>query len=223
MPRRFRRSGYKGRYRRRKSGARSWARAGASVGRWAYQAYKGVKYLKGLVNAELHKTDSTAASFPITTGGVVVQQLNQVAIGDSSSTRTGNSIFVRRFDMRGTVTINGAAVASVVRMILFVDNQQIDDTVPTVAQLLQTASVNSPLNANTVGRFTIWKDFKFTLSAVRNPIRPFRILHNCKHHIRFNGAAASDYQKGCVWIVMITDDANNPSCVFENRTSFYDN
>jgi len=196
---------------------------GKKLGYYAYKAYQGVRYLKGLVNAELHKSDQVASAFSVTQSGVIVQQLSQIAQGDTDSTRTGNSIFCRSTDMRGILRINGMGVASIVRIMMFIDLQQVDDTVPTVTQVLDTASVNSPLNNATVGRFSVLYDRKYTLTAVRNPIIPVRIYRKMRHHIRFNGANATDYQKGCIWVLVITDDAANPTFEFSSRTNFYDN
>lgn len=213
--------------RRGRKFGRSWgsqgARFGRSVGSLAWRAYRGVRYLKGLVNAELYKYDVSDAR-NIGNDGADVFNMTGMAQGDGDSDRTGLSCFIRSVYIRAQFVIAAAANETNIRMILVRDSQQIADTVPPLSAVLEALTMVAPLNNTTVGRFTILKDRTFSMSQNGNQTMVRQFWVPMKHHVRFNGTGASDIQKGGLYLYFLSDQpTNEPGLILYTRTSYHDN
>lgn len=223
MPRYFRRRGRfarRGRFRRRKRFMPRLSNL-QMASMLAKRAWSGVKYIKGLVNSEKHVFESNLTTAVDSAG--VINGLISVAQGDTNITRSGNSIFCRKLVMRGSYLLHASATSTVIRYIIFVDNQQVSDTAPAVTAVLAAADVDSMLNVGNWGRFQLLLDRTIVLDS-NYPKRYVKHVIPMKHHVRFNGAAASDNQKGTFYILQISDEATNtptPNLTFQ--TYFYDN
>lgn len=186
-------------------------------------AWSGVKGLRALVNAEKHFVDGGANGTIAAATGTVID-FSQIAQGDTISTRTGNSILVNNIQLRSLVTFNASATNTLVRAFLVQDLQQVADTPPTAASILDSVSPLAPLNRLSLGRYKIIMNKKFILDSqhptkVVNFYRKFK-----KHHFRYNGTAVGDIQKGGLYIVFVHNEATNlPSINYSSTTVFYDN
>lgn len=214
-------------YRRRNYKRRSvpWYRKKYSAVQLASKAVAGVRYLKGLVNAELHKRDSVGGINPDYIGSMI--SLNNIAQGNADNERTGNSIFVRYVNSSGMITMSSLATSTAVRVMLVCDKQQIGDTPPTAPMVLEnTASTTAPyskLNSDTVGRFTILSSKLYLLNSDR-PSCSWFLKKSMRHHIRYNGATSTDIQKGGLYLLVISNEQNNvPNFTRDTRVSYYDN
>lgn len=211
-------------YRKKTSSWNSWFQKGVTPKEAIDYAVSGVSYLKGLVNSELYKYDDVLAS-AVTTSGVI-SSMNLIAQGDGEGQRTGNSIFVRNIAMQGQAIRNASGAtpdSQVVRLVIFQDTQQIADTAPAITDVLETNSVNSYLNKANVGRFKVLFNKKMYLSS-QMPQVPFNYFKTLRHHIRFNGSATSDVQKGGLYYFFISNEATNgPSIAMRLRVSYHDN
>lgn len=191
----------------------------------AYRAFKGVQYLKGLVNSERMYLDNT-----LTLGASQSQifGLTSLAQGDASNNRTGNSILLRSLYMRGRMEINSAVTSNTrICILLIKDKQQVSDTSPGIADIVTSSTDPDTLvNRNTAGRFKIlWrKNYILTpVSGGRNAIDLSKYW-KVYDHVRFNGTASSDIQKNGYYLVVITSEsANYPTVVFNARTGYHDN
>lgn len=218
-----------GRYRRRRRFYRRrkpvpWYAKKYSLGSLASKAWSGVKYLKGLVNAERYKLDTSATTTDILNTGTVVH-LSAVAQGDGDSARTGNSIFARSLLVRGFWTWNSTAAApQQVRVSVVQDLRQISDTAPGFTDIYAGANVQSFLNTATVGSFKVLRTLSFSINDMV-PERRFQIKIPMRHHIRYNGTASSDIQKGGLYLVMSSDQttSNGPTMTWISRLSYHDN
>lgn len=203
---------------------RQWQKSGAKAGNYAYSAWKGVQYLKGLINVERKVKIESANNQSINgTTGLVVE-LTNVSQGDGQTTRDGNSIFCRNVFGRHAITRNAAgASVQLVRFMVVKDLQQQGDTNPTVSDILNAADPLSPLSLASRGRFTILRDKLITLTD-QYPNHTQKLNVPMKHHVRYNGTAASDIQKGGLYVVMISNTtSNHPVISYNYSTSFYDN
>lgn len=97
-----------------------------------------VAYLKTLVNAELHHTELGNQAVSITNAGSLTC-LNDISIGDSNDTRTGNLILPRYLKLQGCFKA-GASSVQTIRMMIFIWK---DNTTPTLADILQVSNPNS--------------------------------------------------------------------------------
>ena len=167
----------------------------------ASAAWRGVRYIKGLVNSEMfHNTiDNTNNPTPL---GTIVP-LTNIAIGDSAVTRTGNSLFVRSIVMNMNCSQNPSALDNTfIRMVLFIDTQQISDTTPVSGDIFATTGPNALMNLDSAGRYKILKTWEFALST-QNPAKVIRYYKNIRHHVRYNGPNAQDLQKRAAFILLL--------------------
>lgn len=221
MPRTYRRRTYRPRkaFRGRRRRYTGWK--SVRLGTMARYAYKGVKYLRSLVNSEKHKYD-TSISQVVTTAPAFVQ-INDLAIGDTDSTRTGNSVLMKDMSYRGIFYINPANTVSWLRMVILMDTQQIGDTTPAFNDIFEANTVNSQLNSNTVGRYTILKDKVYVLSD-QKPGMSIKGVIPLKTHARFNGTSNADIQKNGIYAYFVSADATNgPTINMNFRLNYYDN
>ena len=121
----------------------------------AKYALKGFKFIKGLVNVEKHKFDTTFA----TTVGSTPAVTNLVAIsqGDGEGARTGNSLLAKY----AYITLNmirsssSTQVSDTVRVVVVVDKEQAGDTAPPYNGVSESNDPLALINKLNVGRFTI--------------------------------------------------------------------
>lgn len=217
--------GYRKGYRKRNKGSKStpWYDQKYSATDAARYALSQVWRLKGLVNSEMLKQDIQYSESSTNAG--VVDPLTEIAQGDSSSTRTGNSIYVRSVNVKGLWNWNSAGDANqTVRCVVIQDTQQIGDTRPAWTDVFAHATVVSHLNPNTVGRFKILYNQVFDLNT-QNPRRHFEINLAMRHHVRFNGANSTDIQRGGLYMLHLSTQAstNYPTLYGESRVSYHDN
>lgn len=226
---------YKRKYTPRRSTRRRraapWYKKKYSVAQIAVKAAKGVRYLSGLVNSERFKFDQGGAITNLTNNGSILG-LTGIPIGNSDIDRTGNSIFVRHVTNRLSFSMNPAytGLFNRFRVMLLIDTQQISDTPPTVAQVLETvgytSSYMSLLNNETVGRFRILKS-TYVILNINKPTVTLDWDFNLRHHIRYNGPLGTDIQKGGLYLLALSDqpatEPNLPTMQYLTRVSYHDN
>lgn len=210
---------YNRRYKRKGS---PWYKRKYNAMQLASKAWKGVRYIKGLVNSEMLTATYTANIGPSSTGTIL--SLNQLGQGDGNGQRTGLSVFMRRINAHFTVVNNSTAGQVFHRWILFIDNQQIGDTAPAVTDVLETSDVRSSLNPNTSGRFTILKNWEFYTSQLSSDCKNVKYFKDLRHHIRFNGVNTGDVQRGGIYMIFLSNQpTNTPTVSYNIKTSYHDN
>lgn len=194
-----------------------------SVASVAHAAYSGVKYLRSLVNSEVHKKDKTGDPFVNSSGTVIA--LTDIFQGDRDFERTGNSVLLSAVNIDLTMVKASTPATTFVRYILFQDKQQISDTVPAVTDILKTPIYNDFINRDTAGRFKILSSKVVTLTG-NTPTRRVKTYHKFKgHHVRFNGTSDLDIQRGGIYMLLLSDQisTNNPQVRYNTRAYFHDN
>lgn len=208
--------------RRRNNKKRGFISKATALAKTAYSAYRGVRYLKGLVNSELFKLTLTSSITPDSATGSYVH-LTYIPQGDDDNTRSGNSIFLRYIFARCTYVQNASATNTFIRQMLICDTQQVADTAPSISGILQSVDVLAPLNADNVGRYKVLSDTLIVLNS--NTPSTFRKLKkSMRHHVRYNGTAATDIQKGGIYVFWLSNQATNtPTVNYNFRMSYHDN
>lgn len=218
---------YKRKFRPRRYKKRSYGLSSMSLG----SAWKTAKYaaqqvwkLKGLVNSEMMKLDTTGSAVTVTNTGIVTH-MTAVPQGDTDASRHGNSIYCRSLNIKGYVRMNASATASIYRLSVIIDTQQVGDTAPSFSDIYESADVNAHLNNTTVGRYKVLKNIVFTLVQGQTDVRYFNINIPMRHHVRYNGTASSDVQKGGIYLVRVSNEGAGfqPADSFEARLSYHDN
>lgn len=202
----------------------------ALYGGAGYQLSQDMKYLKGMINAELHEVTSTFSAGVIADTGSITN-LAIIAQGDTISNRSGNSILVRWIN--GQLVIRNAADDDSIRFIVFVWK---DETAPVILDILQTATPFSHLANTATGnyrdaRVRVLYNRLFSLTngtSSEARIIKFNIDMNPannreKAHTLYPGAGTVPANKG-VWLLTIgTQDSNTASMIGTIKTNFYDN
>lgn len=211
-------------FRRRRGRSSPWYRRKYNAMQLASAAWRGVRYIKGLVNSEKHHFDTAFSSATIPSAGNITH-LTSLAQGDTSVTRTGNSVLLKDCYMHLFMAVNPSVLTqSRVRMILFFDKQQISDTLPTVTDVLAAASTESMLNLNASGRFKIVYSREFILRANNNGSLVLHKFFKFHTHVRFNGTAGTDIQRNGLYVLFIGSEATNtPTVSGTFRIGYHDN
>lgn len=191
-------------------------------GQFAQKAWSGVQQIRKLINVESHRLDVSFGAAVDNSGSTT--HLSAIAIGDTSSTRTGSTVLCKELRVRIAFQKHASATNTVVRYMLVVDKQQVADTSPAVTAVLTTADVLSHLVSDNVGRFKILKDVTIDLDAA-HVMRTYQYyLPLTDHHITYNGSASTDVNKNGVYQLVLSNEATNtPSVTSINRLEFYDN
>lgn len=218
----YRRRYGKRRYRRRRYRRRA-PNSFQNAAKLAYTAWKGVRYLKGLVNSELLCLDAPSTGTISNIGSLT--HICNIAQGDGVAGRTGNSLLAKTIYIKMQITKEPAVEFTRVRLMLVRDNQQITDTAPTIANVLGTTDIlNAPLNVETLGRFTVLYDRVFNLTSDKPIMNPRVYLKNLNTHVRYNGPLGTDQQKNAYYWIQIADQPTLvPDYVRFIRFRYHDN
>lgn len=184
---------------------------------------KSVGLLKSLINTE-EKYIDVATNNSFGTSGIVTL-LSACAQGNDDVERNGNKILMK--DLLFRVNINGSSTPSAtnVRFILFVD-KEFDGAVPSVTQVLQTASHLSPINIDYTKRFVILSDKRYSFTNTGYLSTFVKIYKQLQFHAFYDGSttATADCKENMICALFITDqNVNQPGYNFYSRIKFYDN
>lgn len=192
----------------------------------AIKAIKNANRIRKLINVERKKFDSSSSAMVVDTGSVIA--LSNIAQGDSDGDRDGFSLLTQGLLARLWMTGNNNDNATVLRILFFVDNQQVGDTAPSITDVLESSAPTAPLNNATVGRFRILSDDVYALNnqVSGTGVEKFaKMYFPINHHIRFNGTAGTDIQKGGVYMGVLSNNAspNGPNLNYYCRLTYTDN
>lgn len=213
----------------RKKGTKSnkpWYHKKYSTYQIARKAYNAAKWIKSVVNVEYKKYDNLYNTTIGTTGTKVVD-LTTIAQGSTDATRNGNSIKVVSLLCAGQVSHNVISTGTnVVRLLIVLDTQQVSDTSPSFADIVDSSfadDIHAPLTRATVGRFKVIRDRLFDTDP-SNITKHFKMYIKLDHHMRFNGTTSTDIQKGGLYVFAVSNDnANKPLLLCNCRLTFVDN
>lgn len=211
-------------FRRRKQ---PWYKRRYNAYQLAIKAWKGLRYVKGLVNSEMfHKDTVFSPGSTIPVNGVI-NHLTGLTQGDTDSGRTGNSILLRSLAYRYKLEINPSVTANTsICVILFWDKQQQGDTNPVPGDLLSTLTPEALINLSEAGRFKIIsrKNYILTPSSGGRPSVEVKGYHKLYKHIRYNGTSSSDIQKNGLYMLLIhSENTNLPTIGGTVRIGYHDN
>lgn len=181
--------------------------------------------VKKLLNVEVKFNDTSGTSIPNNTGGIAT--ISAMTKGTNYNQREGNSIKNMSIQWRGTASINASATETFVRLMIFRDNE-CQGAYPAVTDVLQSASVVSPLNHLNGKRFKILSDKVYSLSINGRENLSFKhFIKIDKSHCKYNDANAgdvTDQREGALMYLIISNEATNkPSCQLYFRQRFVDN
>lgn len=141
---------------------------------------------------------------------------------DYLSNRVGDSIKLQNIEIRFRVVMATGAAQTQGRIIVFRDLDGYG-TLPTVADVLQTASVLSPKNYLKNDRFSILYDELFALSQQgdSNEVGVIHLPH--EGHVKYLGttAAAASNGKGSIYVLIISNESGATVPFFAHHERIY--
>jgi len=200
-----------------------WYEKKYNAAQLAHKAYKGVMYLKGLVNSEMFHL-VTASNTTVSNTGTVIH-CTAIAQGDNIGSRQGNSILLRNVLARITLEQNASATSSFYRVMLVFDTQQVGDTAPGVSDILNSVSTLSSLNVAQPGRFSVLKNWFLETSNGQGTAKILEFYDgNIMTHVKYNGTANTDIQQNGLYLLLLSDQASNtPTVTYNIKIGYHDN
>jgi len=188
------------------------------------QALKLYDAAVGLFNTEYKMFDATFSNTINNTGSITAFTL--IVQGDAYNQRQGNSIRIAHISTIWDLTTSAAATTGTfVRLILFVDLNQAG-TIPTVANVLQTAANTQLFNNANIPRFLILHDQYVNLNTVNNYNRVGKLDLNYDAHIKYLDGTANQTGQGIgnIYYLAISSQATNvPTHNLIHRVYYVDN
>lgn len=189
----------------------------------AQAALKLATQIKGLVNVEKHRHLLTTTATNITQAGTMLD-FNLIAQGDNQADRQGNSILVKGISSKLNIIGHSSSAHTSIRIVWFIDQQQVADSSPAVTDVLEAATVTAPINLLNVGRFKILKQKFINFSNAGQQQALVNQFIKLNHHVRYNGTTSTDIQKGGIYMFILSDEATSyPNFTADQVVQFYDN
>lgn len=152
--------------------------------------------------------------------GQLIIPLHQIEQGVDQDDRIGNKVTATGVYFRALIRVTepaDVAAQAAHRIIIFRDNQQVGDSDPTAAALLSqptTFPLTTPLLRQNFGRFQVLCDevllrnqgFPTGNGVASDYAQPFYFQKYLKmnHEIRYNGGAATDINKGGIYVLILS-------------------
>lgn len=198
----------------------------------AVSAVKGVNRLRKLVNSELFFVDSEASGSLDNNGAVT--HLTGIAVGDTNSGRTGNSILLKSVMVRFFLAQTALATTptSLVTVFLIQDKEQVADTTPSFGTIFPTPTATLEglygLNTQTgVGRYNVLRRWHLTLDSISNGSHSIEQYFEINEHVRYNGTASTDINKNGLYLYFLSNAPNTDAVknTYKHvcRVSYHDN
>lgn len=199
-----------------RSGRRVSQRASKSQGA---KALAKVKKLAKSLKPEVKVFDAGASPNVSTTGSVT--DLCIPSQGDTYINRSGIKINPKSLLLRAHLVQSTVAVNTTVRVILFRGMRE-GGTAFAVTDILQQATMDSPLVWLTRDRFTLISDRCYTLNDTNNTSIMVINRHSLKKALTFNGNSTT-IQDGGVYMLLLSNEATNtPLFDWYTRVTFTD-
>ncbi len=188
------------------------------------QALRDLQSLRRFINTEMHFTDVTNTVSSSNTPTLVL--LNGLSLGDTSSTRTGQSIKMDRLDLRFQMSVNTTSVANFIRIIVVVDKQT-NASAMTAADLLASNSTFAPYSQGCQMRFIPLYDESFALNSAGPGSIIKCVTLRANQHVMFNTAnngTVADIVSNSLYLIHLSDQSTNtPQLSYYSRLWFVDN
>lgn len=192
----------------------------------ARMAWSGVKRLSRYVNTEIKYNDQTPGGTIGNTGTVI--NLSPIAVGDSTTTRDGNSIKPMRLSVKFHCQMTSPSTFSSVRLIIFRGNNE-RNILPTVAGIFENAtSILSHKYDEHRFQTKFLYDKTFTMSNTGKAAFDVSFSLKLYGHINFDDTSASPLiaTNGGVYALLIGEyysATNFPGYSMISRLSYIDN
>lgn len=177
----------------------------------AKQAYDMAKVVAAVVNSEKKYHDYAATTNPDTAAQLV--QLTAIPQGDGTEERTGDSIAIRSLQLEAQIQFHESNPKEVIRVMIVRDNDNANNTAPSINQILESASTIAFRNKDYPKRFKTLYDKVFTCDASKlvrtiSYYKKFKMMKDHKgnptvaRHVTWSNDG-NDIARGHLWMVVI--------------------
>lgn len=192
------------------------------VARTAYNGYRLARKLANAVNIEYKFSDTTANASPDQSG--ILYTLNDMAQGDSDSTRDGDSVKIQNLVIRGSMNKGASATNSWCRMLIFWDK---DNLVTAATDILENymgsaTAPFAPKNHDRRFQTRVLYDKVFSLDA-SNSARNFEQVIKIDQHTNYNEGTTTIYRGALKLLFISNESVNYPFVQYIARISYTDN
>ena len=168
--------------------------------------------INALYNAIEMKYDDLTITDQVVTSAGIVNHLTSIAEGDASLNRTGLKITPTSLYGRFLFKADPAGFQNqAVRMMVVIDKQQVTDSTPSAADVLDGAvQVVSPLDRLFRNRFHVLYDKAWTMVSGANSQmvhKEFYLKIPKWCHTWYNGENATDIQKNGIYLLYLTQES----------------
>lgn len=175
--------------------------------------------IRGSLNVEYKRFDLDASLNPSSTGAI--QHLTNIAQGDGDQNRDGLQCKLKSVYTKWYIKQHASATKTLVRCIWFIDNSQ-DGTAPTVAEVLESATVLSHKNFVQRKRFTFLKDLCINLGD--NTVANGEYYKKLNMVVNYTDTTGSDTVDNHLYFLHIsTEPTDTPTMLVKHRVRFLDN
>lgn len=191
----------------------------------ARQAWRDFNSIRRFINTEFHLSDTIASNASVSST-TTITLLNGLQLGDTTTTRTGQSIKMDRSDFRFIMRGNVTAVTCFLRVIVVVDKQA-NSAAPASGDLLAADTVIAPYTFASQQRFIPLFDETFALPSSGQACITKAVGVNTIQHVTYNAGNAgtiADISSNSLYLYMLSDQATNtPTISYYYRLWFVDN
>lgn len=222
-----------GRGRRMRRGARRMGRRkrggfgiGSAIG-LARAAYRGYRYIRGLVNVEKKFYDVTGSGTVTTTPGVAA--LTGMAQGTDYNQREGLSVKTKSLYLQGNITCNpniAGSYGQTVRVVIVIDKDN-QGSNPGWGDVFESSSIISAVNHTNGKRFQILMDHNFKVApGSTDGVINFKRFIRCSQHLKWSSTTGTSFREGHMFLLLLSDTANVnnvPTINYYSRLRYVDN
>ncbi len=223
------------RFQRKRRNGGQFLRTTGQIAKVALTALRIAQSVKAIVNAEWKHFDNDSTNTPNDTLGIV-DVLTNMAQGDTSILRTGNSVLPKIISWKIDLVKHATPGTTRVRVML-VRDKQFDGASPLINQILDETQIDSFYNIDNSSRFRILFDRMFLLTTDKPQLftkgsvsfnKPQRgtNMHRHDFHIKYDGVGSGvgDLKDGQLVMVFLSDQATNtPTVRMHSRLRYIDN
>jgi len=212
----------RGRYARRQRRAARRARNRQGWMGTARKALAIATAVQGIVNSELLHYDETNNITPDNSTGSVVGISRGMSQGDTNNTFKGNSILLKKINLRFSCLMNSSATATRMRFLVLRDTRPLT-SLPAITDVLSGTNVQSFMNIdNQIQRFRVLMDRRIVLTT-NYPEKMFIFNRKFRRmHIKFDDNQVPVLND--IVILAVSDEpTNTPTVNIGSRLRFYDN
>jgi len=187
----------------------------------------------GALGPELKTVDVTSGPSAFSTSGAVLL-LNGVATGTDYNTRVGRKVLMKSMNFKLSTYINSACGTGETIRVMIIYDTQANGAAPTVANILQTAAWDAPMNLDNRDRFKVLYDkfksvgaYNFTAGAITtgdffSPL--FKVYKKINLDVNFSGTGATigSIATGSVYLLTISMNGSGVGYYINSRIRFVD-